>query len=207
MMKRGLFTGVVIAAALCLCAIAVLAAGHDFSGTWKLDKTNSKLSGRMANIEGMTMTVTQDANQITVATKVEGMGGGGPRGDGGQGGAGGAGGAGGGGGQGGGGGRRMGGGGGMGGGMGQPMTFKLDGSETTMDVGGRNPGKATLKAQWHNDMLETSQERNLNFNGNDVTITTKEKWAITPDGKTLTIERTMDTPRGSEESTLVFTKQ
>ena len=52
-------------------AVAVIAAGPNFSGTWVLDKTKSEgLSGpRGGGIESMTLTVTQDANKLTVASK------------------------------------------------------------------------------------------------------------------------------------------
>jgi len=166
MLKRGLFTGAVVAT-LCLGTVAVFAAGPNFSGNWELDKSKSELSGRMANIQGMTMVVTQDASQITLDMKTQG---------------------------------------GMGEG-GQPFTYKLDGSKSSMDVNGRMPAKATLTAKWNGDVLELNQDRQMSMNGNDFTVTIKDKLELSKDGATLTVHRTTESPRGTQESKLVFTKK
>ena len=165
-MKRGLSTTVVIGIALCIGALAVFAEGPNFAGTWELDKSKSELTGRMANIEGMTLVVTQDAKQITVDTKIAGAAE-----------------------------------------QGQPFTYKLDGGESSMDITGRMPAKATLKAKWQSDVLELSQDRAMSMNGNDFTVTIKDHWQLSPDGKMLTVHRTTDSPRGTQESKLVFSKK
>lgn len=92
---------------------------------------------------------------------------------------------------------------------GQTATFKLDGSETTADVQGRMPGKATRKAKWQNDgtILELSDVRNVNFQGNDFKITITEHWELADGGKTLKVHRTIDTPQGPQESRLTFAKK
>jgi hypothetical protein len=163
------------------------AAPANFAGTWALDKTKSKdLSPQMmANVDSVTLTVTQDAQQLTVDTKivrkesadVQGSGPGGPRGR------------------------------GMGMGMMGPQIYKLDGSETTLDTGGR--GTATAKAEWLNggQTLKLTTKRTANFQGNDVTFTNTEVWSLSSDGKTLTIQRTNESPRGTQSSTLVYNKQ
>lgn len=48
----------------------------------------------------------------------------------------------------------------------QPMSYNVDGSESTVDVQGRMPGKATLKAGWSPDgnTLELSRKQSANFN-------------------------------------------
>jgi hypothetical protein len=92
----------------------------------------------------------------------------------------------------------------------QPASiYKLDGSETTAELTGRMTGKATRKAKWANDgkTLELSDVRNVNFNGNDVTINIKEHWELADDGKTLKLHRVTESPRGTQEVTLVFTKK
>lgn len=91
----------------------------------------------------------------------------------------------------------------------QKRTYNLDGSETTMEMGGRMPGKATLKAKWQGDgkVLELSSVRNMNMQGNDVTITNTEHWELVDGGKTLKVHRIQESPRGKQESTLVFTKK
>lgn len=168
MTQRGVFTGVFIASVVYLSGVAVLAAGPNFSGTWELDKAKSELTGRMANIEGMTEIVTQDAQQITIDTKIMGAGGQAPS---------------------------------------QPFTYKLDGSESTMDVTGRLPAKATLKAKWQSDVLELEQDRAMSMNGNDFTVTIKDQLQLSADGKTLTVHRKIDSPQGIQESKLVFNKK
>ncbi len=91
----------------------------------------------------------------------------------------------------------------------QSLTFNLDGSETTAEFQGRMPSKGTIKAKWMDDgkMLEITQVRNLNFQGNDVTINVKEHWQLSEDGKVLNIHRTTESPRGTMESKLVFNKK
>ena len=69
----------------------------------------------------------------------------------------------------------------------QKYTYNLDGSESTVDVAGRMPGKATLKAKWSSDgnALDISNVRQVNFQGNDVTITTHDHWELAEVGKVL----------------------
>ena len=54
---------------------------------------------------------------------------------------------------------------------------------------------------------ELTTKRTFNFQGNDVTSTSTEVWDLSGDGKTLTIQRTSESPRGTQSSTLVFNKQ
>jgi hypothetical protein len=91
----------------------------------------------------------------------------------------------------------------------QKYTYNLDGSETTAEVGGRMPGKATLKAKWMGDgkILEINSVRNINVQGNDVTITTTEHWELADGGKTLMVHRKSETPRGTQESKLTLVKK
>ncbi|HWP45031.1 MAG TPA: hypothetical protein VNO14_17445 [Blastocatellia bacterium] len=91
----------------------------------------------------------------------------------------------------------------------QKYTYNLDGSETTVEISGRMPGKATLKARWMDDgkILELNSVRNLSVQGNEFTITTKEHWELAEGGKVLKVHQMSETPRGSQESKLVFNKQ
>lgn len=103
-----------------------------------------------------------------------------------------------------------GGGGGGGGGFrpsNQPMTYKLDGSETAIDMGDR--GKISLKAKSNKDgkTLELTTVRQGNFQGNNVTFTTKESWELSDGGKVLKVHRVSDSPRGTQDSNLVFNKK
>jgi hypothetical protein len=91
----------------------------------------------------------------------------------------------------------------------QKRSYNLDGSETTMDVTGRMPGKATMSAKWQGDgkILELNQVTKANVQGNDITITTTEHWELADGGKTLKVHRKQESPRGAQETKLVLTKK
>jgi hypothetical protein len=158
----------IVSSVICLLVLAAQAgAPANFAGTWSLDKSKSEgLQGRMAQAD-VTMTVTQDAKQLTVETSISGSD--------------------------------------------QPpqkVTYNLDGSETTAEFTGRMAGKGTLKAKWASDSaLELHSVRNVNFQGNDVTITSTEHWELADGGKTLKVHRSTETPQGTREASLVFTKK
>jgi hypothetical protein len=159
------------------------AAQTNFSGTWSLDKGKSQgLPPMMENVESYTLVVAQDANQLVVETKIVGGGGGG---------------------QGAGGGRGR-------GGLGLPSaTYKLDGTETTVETGGQRPGTASLKGKASDGgkKLELVTTRTFTTQNGEMTLTTKETWELADGGKTLKVHRTSESPRGTMESTLVFAKQ
>ena len=93
-------------------------------------------------------------------------------------------------------------------GSGDEIAFNLDGSKSKVQLTGRMPGEATVYLEKKDDgkvILHT--ERELNFNGNAVTINVTEAWELTDGGKTLTSKRTVVSPRGTQEFTLVFTKK
>jgi hypothetical protein len=171
-------------------ALAVHAAAPNFAGTWTLDKSKSQgLSQRIQNAEGVSWVITQTDKEITVEEKIQG--GGGP------GGAPGAGGPPGG-----------GGGGGRGGMMGPPgpRSYNLDGSETTGDTGrGKFARKATLSSDGKTLEL-VSKTMFTGQDGNEITITSSDKLSLSGDGKVLTVVRHSESPRGPQDSTLVFNK-
>jgi len=175
-------------------ALAAHAAAPNFAGTWTLDKSKSQgLNPRWQNAESVTWNITQTAKEITIDEKVTGGGpGGGPGGPP-------PGGAPAGGPPGGGGGR----GGMMGGG---PRTFNLDGTETTGDTGrGKFVRKATLSSDGKTLEL-VSKNTFQTQDGNEVTSTSNDKLTLSADGKTLTVVRHSESPRGAQDSTLVFNK-
>src|SRR4051794_16309421 len=180
-------------------ALAAHAAAPNFAGTWTLDKSKSQgLNQRLQNAESVTWNVTQTDKEITIDEKVTGGGPGGGPGGPPPGGAP----AGGppGGGPGGGGGRGMGG--GMGGG---PRTFNLDGSETTGDMGrGKFARKATLSSD--GKTLELVSKVTFQGQEGEVTTTSTDKLSLSADGKVLTVVRHSESPRGPQDSTLVFNK-
>lgn len=179
-------------------ALAAHAAAPNFAGTWTLDKSKSQgLNPRWQNADSVTWNVTQTDKEITIDEKVTG--GGGPGGPGGPppGGAP-AGGAP----QGGG----PGGGGGRGGMMGGPRTYNLDGSETSGDTGrGKFVRKAILSSDGKTLEL-TSKSTFTGQDGNEMTLTSSDKLTLSADGKTLTVVRHSESPRGPQDSTLVFNK-
>jgi hypothetical protein len=177
-------------------ALAAHAAAPNFAGTWTLDKSKSQgLNQRLQNAESVTWNVTQTEKEITIDEKVTGGGGpGGPP----PGGAPAAGGPPAGGGQ--------GGGRGMGGGMGGPRTFNLDGSETTGDMG---RGKFARKATLSSDGKTLELVSKVTFqtpDGQEVTTNSTDKLTLSGDGKSLTVVRHSESPRGAQDSTLVFNK-
>lgn len=178
-------------------ALAAHAAAPNFAGTWTLDKSKSQgLNPRLQNAESVSWVVTQTEKEITLDEKITG--GGGPGGPGGPPPAGAPGAGGPGGGQ----------GGGRGGMMGPqgPRTFNLDGSETTADTGrGKVARKATLSSDGKTLELVTKATFQ-NMEGNEVTTTSSDKLTLSADGKVLTVVRHSESPRGAQDSTLVFNK-
>jgi hypothetical protein len=91
----------------------------------------------------------------------------------------------------------------------QPLGYNLDGSESIVEMQGRRPGKATVKASWSKDgnTLELSRKQSGEFNGTAFTMTNMEKLTLAEGGKVLKIARTNVRPDGTQESTLVFNKK
>ena len=182
-MKKLFLVAGLMAAFLLVIVSASAQNKANFAGTWALDKTKSQgLDQRMQSTD-VTWTITQDDAKISIDSKVTG---GQPP-------------ASGGGGNGGGGGR----------GMGGPRSYTLDGKEVTADAGGQMGGTNTTKGTWSSDgkTLELSSVRAGNFNGNDFKATTVDKMSLSGDGKTLTVVRHSESPRGTTDSTMVFNKQ
>ena len=185
-------------------ALAAHAAAPNFAGTWTLDKSKSQgLNPRWQNAESVTLNVTQTDKEITLEEKVTGGGGpggpGGPPPSGAPAGAPPAGGPPPGGGPGG------GGGGGRGMGMGGPRTYNLDGTETSGEMG---RGKFVRKAMVSSDGKTLELTSKTTFQGPDgeMTLNSSDKLTLSADGKVLTIVRHSESPRGAQDSTLVFNK-
>ena len=189
MRKLFLIAGLMTALGLAVVAASAFAPAN-FAGAWSLDKAKSQgLSQGMMNAESVTWTITQDDKQISIDSKVvagQPAAGASPAPAPGSGG---------------------GGGGGRGGGppMG-PRTFTLDGKEATAEVPG---GSNTTKATWSTDgkTLELSSVRTGSRDGQEFKFTTSEKLSLSGDGKVLTVARHSESPRGPQDSTMVFNKQ
>jgi hypothetical protein len=86
--------------------------------------------------------------------------------------------------------------------------YSLEGKEVAEDVNrGQFSGKAKRMAKVMDKMLELKSVMTANFNGNDITITTTQHLELSEDGKTLQVHQITESPRGSRESKLVFTKK
>lgn len=171
--------------AVCLFSIAALAQDKkaDYSGTWTLDVSKSKLGDRN-NIESQTMTVTQTDKDIKVetATKRAAPPAGAPAGGGGG----------------------MGRGGGFGGGDGT-ATYILDGKEVKSEIQGQMGSMAvSTKARFDGGKFVTIRTMTTPM-GDRVT---SESWELSTDGNTLTL--TSQRPNrdgGTDTTTKVFTKK
>jgi hypothetical protein len=88
-------------------------------------------------------------------------------------------------------------------------TYSLDDKETTAEVEEPMPGTATLKATWAKGGkgLELSVVRDFDFQGNSVTFTSKETWKLSEDGEVLKVQRSVQTPRGTDTVKLTFRKE
>ncbi len=186
-MKKTIF----LTAMFCLLAISAFAQNkkaNDFSGSWSLDASKSKLDER-ARVESMTLNVSQTEKELKVesatkrAPRPEGemAGGGQPRG------------------------------GGLGGGrMGGDGTavYSLDGKETTSEIsGGQMTGKAAMKAEFAGDKLKLTTTRKISAQMGEMTLVTKETWELLDGGKTLKVVRESETPRGNTTTEMIFTKK
>ncbi|HWC76617.1 MAG TPA: hypothetical protein VG778_04105 [Blastocatellia bacterium] len=91
----------------------------------------------------------------------------------------------------------------------QSFTYNLDGTESTAEIQGRMPGKATLKAKWQGDgkILELNRVRNISAQGQEFTITTKEHLELAEGGKVLKVHGSTETPQGAREQKLTFNKK
>src|SRR5215467_11879490 len=181
---RKLFCALTLMSALVITLAVHAAAPPNFAGTWTLDKGKSQgLSSRQQNADSVTWVITQDAKMISIEEKIAG--GNPPAGGAPSGGAPG--------------GRP----GGMGGGLMGPRVFNLDGSETSGDTG---RGKYVRKAALSSDGKTLELTNKSTFQGPDgeVTLTSTDKLTLSGDGKSLTVVRHSESPRGNQDSTLVF---
>ena len=80
------------------------------------------------------------------------------------------------------------------------MKYSTDGKETTNSVRG-NQIKSTAK--WEGDELAIAGK--TSFNGADVTL--NDRWSLSADGKTLTIQRHVNSPMGETDQKIVLEKQ
>jgi len=184
-MKRNFLFAAILT--LFVMAVSVSAQkGANFSGTWTLDISKSKL-GERNNIESQTLTVvhTEKDIKVSAATKRAARPAGAPAGGGGR----------------------------PGGGMGGPggdntATYTLDGKEVTIEQDtprGKVPVKMTGKADGGKLSLSTS--RTFQGPNGEMTMTTKETWSLSADGSTLTVDRESASMRGPMTTQSVYTRK
>lgn len=91
----------------------------------------------------------------------------------------------------------------------QEFTYRLDGSETSIDVVRPLAGTMSLRAKWNEaaKTLELISTITGEVEGNPVTITTREQWQLLEGGQALRITRTREMPQGKQQSKLYFERQ
>ena len=180
---RKLLSALSVISALVITLAVHAAAPANFAGTWTLDKSKSQgLNPRQQNADSVSWVITQTEKEITLEEKITGGNppagapGGGP-----------------------------GGGGGRGMGMGGPRTFNLDGSETSSE---NERGKTVRKATVSGDgkTIELSSKSTFQGPNGEITLNSNDKLQLSADGKVLTVNRHSESPRGAQDSTLVFNK-
>ena len=181
---RKLLCALSLMSALVVTLAVHAAAPANFAGTWTLDKSKSQgLSQRQQNAESVSWVITQTEKEITIEEKTTG---GNPPAGGQAGGP-------------------PGGGGGRGMGFGGPRTFNLDGSETaTENERGKTVRKATVSAD--GKTLELSSKSTFQGPNGEMTLNSSDKLVLSADGKVLTVNSHRESPRGTQDSTLVFNK-
>jgi len=91
----------------------------------------------------------------------------------------------------------------------QSAVYRLDGSESTAQLGDAAGTDATLKAEW----AKSGRELKLSMSGNEDStqkggkVQLKDQWKLSDDGKSITVERSIKSPEGSGTVHLVFIKK
>lgn len=80
------------------------------------------------------------------------------------------------------------------------LSYNTEGKETTNQLRGQ-PMKSTAK--WDGEALAVDSK--LDFQGNEITLS--DKWTLSEDGKTLTMNRKINSPQGELEMKIVLAKQ
>ena len=83
--------------------------------------------------------------------------------------------------------------------------YKLDGTESTVELGDSEQTEATSKAEWAKNGLKLSLAANAGQRGGSVQL--KDLWKLSKDGQYLTVDRSVRAPEGSGSLRLVFRRQ
>ena len=87
--------------------------------------------------------------------------------------------------------------------------YKLDGSESTVQLGDPEQSSATSKAERekNGEVLKLSLVGNGDSGQGGSKIQVKEQWKLSEDGKSLKVDRSIKSPEGSGTVHLVFSKR
>jgi hypothetical protein len=91
----------------------------------------------------------------------------------------------------------------------QSAVYKLDGSESTVQLGDPEQTNATSKAERekNGEVLKLSLVGNGDSGQRGGKIQVKEEWKLSEDGKSLRVDRSIKSPEGSGTAHLVFLKR
>ncbi len=89
--------------------------------------------------------------------------------------------------------------------MSRTLTFNTAGQETTEST--PRGGSIVSKASWEGDKLVITSTGTVTGRRGDRKVERKEMWSLSPDGKTLTIQDTVQSPRGERTMKRVYNKQ
>jgi hypothetical protein len=91
----------------------------------------------------------------------------------------------------------------------QSRTYNLDGTETDTELKMMQmSAPAKLKGKWlDGGKLELSMNASVDAGMGPMSITQNDVWELSDSGKTLKVHRVRTTPRGTEESDMVFAKK
>ncbi len=82
--------------------------------------------------------------------------------------------------------------------------YTLDGKENTNTMG---RGEAVSKSKWDGDKLAIEGTRKFSGPNGEMEMQFREVYALSPDGKVLTVTSTMTSPRGERTSKQVYNKK
>ena len=92
-----------------------------------------------------------------------------------------------------------------------PDSYMLDGKEVEFSPRGINglSGKGMRTAKWGADgtSIEVSEKATFDTPEGAMAVQTTRKWALSPDGKTLKIDRMVDSPQGKQLLKRTFIKR
>lgn len=86
-------------------------------------------------------------------------------------------------------------------------TLTNDGKESESTVFGNSTKTSSLKWNAGNTAFTVTFKINLNMNGQAFDMTGTESWALSADGKTLTLTNKLETPNGEMTTEAVYDKQ